>query len=186
MRDSLTVRRLIVRRSFYCGLATFLVNAALVLSGIGTITMVTACVLPGFSFAIVICDCAKSQPPFWRQLLFALCSGVLYLLVWLLLVDDQINFQSTGAFVLASVLNFLALLMLYWLLVNAKFHFWKALLLGTIFGGLSAVLPALVFSGYLAWLGNAALIISVMSIFLTWQTLFGLTIAWCSPLTEEE
>jgi hypothetical protein len=138
-------------------------------------------ILPGFFFGSVLCLGDESLPP-WRRVLFIFCAGGLYFLVVWLATDLHLWFHGQQTFVMASILGACALLLLYHLLLKRRLVMLKGLALATISGAISAFLPAKAYfdANFIGSVGRVADTTILMSIFLTWQTLFGVTVVWSS------
>jgi hypothetical protein len=138
-------------------------------------------ILPGFFFGSVLCLGDESLPP-WRRVLFIFCAGGLYFLVVWLATDLHLWFHGQQTFVMANIFGACALLLLYHLLLKRRLVMLKGLALATISGAISAFLPAKAYfdANFIGSVGRVADTTILMSIFLTWQTLFGVTVVWSS------
>lgn len=79
-------------------------------------------------------------------------------------------------FILASLIGAYALLILYYFFINRFIVIWKGFLFATFTGVVSAILPAKAFHGDFSSNATQVDMVIFMSIFVMWQTLFGLTI----------
>jgi hypothetical protein len=178
---SVQTKRGIIRNSFFCGLLTFLVNTIFTLVGDIPLILFLTNILPGFFFGSVLCMGDESLSA-WRRVLFIFCSGGLYFLVVWLATDLHLSFHGQLSFILASVAGANGLFLLYRFLLEKQLVVWKGLALATITGILSSFLPAKAYfdNDFISSVGKVFDTMILMSIFLTWQTLFGLTVALSS------
>ena len=179
---SVQIKRGVIRNTFFCGLLTFLVNAIFTLVGDIPLILFLTNILPGFFFGSVLCMGNESLPA-WRRVLFIFCSGGLYFLVVWLATDHHLPFHGQLSFILASIIGANGLLILYHFLLGKALVVWKGFLLATVIGALSSFFPAKAYwdNNFISSSGRPFDTIILMSIFLVWQTLFGLTVALSSP-----
>ncbi|MEO6229351.1 MAG: hypothetical protein ABJB11_21420 [Ferruginibacter sp.] len=137
-------------------------------------------ILPGFIYAIVLCDLDKNKLDL-NRLLFIIFSGGFYIFVaWVATGYSFVGDNIKLCFPLASVIGSTFLLTLYYLLIDKKISFLKGLLFAFGLGLFSSILPFL--GDFLEQRiddydikGNVNLGCTLL-IFPVWQTLFGLTI----------
>lgn len=172
----------IIRDTFLCGLVTFGVNSLFTLVGDIPLILILTNILPGFIFGFVLCTGDESLPA-WRRVVFICCSGGLFILVAWLATDRHLSFHGQLSFILASLVGAYGLLLLYHLLLGKALIAWKGFTLATLTGVLSAFFPAKAYwdNDFNSSVGKLFDTIILMSIFLTWQALFGLTVALSSP-----
>jgi hypothetical protein len=151
--------------------------------------------LPGFVYAIVLCEFGNNRPGL-KHFLFIVFAGVLYLFVVRVATGFSFIGNKTAlCFPIASVTGAALLFTLYYLLIDKNISFSKGLLSAGCIGLLSSVLP---FSGnQLEKIINDYDIKGIVNlgftllIFPVWQTLFGWTIhrlkrlqPQCIPVNE--
>lgn len=170
--------------SFYCGLIIFFINVLLGLSKDISAVLIMSYILPGFVFGIVL-NFDNSVVPIWKRLLFIVASGSLFTLVAWLATDIHLSFRGQTTFMLSSLLGAYVLLFLYSFILGRTIIIWKGVLFATLTGIISSYFPAKVYhdNNFTTSIGAPYDIIILTSIFLTWQTFFGLTVALSSPAT---
>jgi hypothetical protein len=107
--------------------------------------------------------------------------GVFILVAWLA-TDHQLSFHGQTAFVMASLFGACCLFLLHFTLIRNTLVLWRRLLLSALTGIGSGLLPAKAYhKGVFSTDMNFPFdLVIVMSIFVVWQSLFGLTIALSS------
>ena len=169
-----------IKNSFYCGLLTFVVNFLFVLSQEMSAFLIFSYILPGFVYAIVLCD-FKNYRLDLKRFLFIVFSGGLYIFVaWVATGFSFFGNNTKLCFPVASVIGATLLLTLYYLLVDKSISLSRGLLLATFLGLLSSILPFL--GDRLEQQINDYNIQGIVNlgftllIFPVWQTLFAWTI----------
>ena len=161
----------ILKSCFICGLATFLAN--LMISFIfPPARSLSACLLPGFLFGSLLLAYEKQTATIYKVAFLAISSGLYVLVAWLPTGHNFAWQQEPYIFILASILGAIGLLLAYCLLLNKQLSLKKGLPLAAVGGLLSALIPFAVVSlesQSTGWLSMAG----VLSILLSWQTLFG-------------
>ena len=172
----------IIKKSFSCGFVTFLVNSLFSFVGDIPLILILTNILPGFFYGAVLCT-GNDDLPVWKRLLFICCSGGLFIFVVWLATERPLSFQGQLSFVLASLVGAYGLLLLYYLLLGKGLVLWKGFSLATLTGVASALFPARAYydNHFNSAVGSTWDTIILMSVFLTWQTLFGLTVAFSHP-----
>ena len=172
----------IIKNSLSCGFVTFLVNTLFSFIRDIPFILILTNILPGFLFGAVLSK-DNDDLPGWRRLLFICCSGGLFIFVAWLATDRHLSFQGQLSFVSASLIGAYGLLLLYHLLLGKGLILWKGFLFATLTGSASALFPAKAYydNDFNSAVGSTWDTITLMSIFLIWQTLFGLTVAFSHP-----
>ena len=159
----------------YCGFITFFINTLFYQAGLISIAVFTCVILPGFTFGGTLVFTVKDVSA-WKRLLFIILSGGIYITANWIATDSHIPGYSPVFFLYASVFGHLALYLLYQLLLITSQISWRAICLSAVFGILSSILPIIacnqknLTSPAREFLNT----ILLMSIFITWQFLFGL------------
>lgn len=177
----------IVRNTFLCGLVTFVVNTLFTLVGDIPLILILTNILPGFIFGFALCT-GDENLPVWRRVLFICSSGGLFFFVVWLATDRHLSFHGQLSFILASIVGANGLLILCRFLLGKALVAWKGFLLATIIGALSAVFPAKAYwdNDFISSTGRLYNTTTLMSIFLVWQTLFGLAVALSRPAAAND
>lgn len=159
---------------------TFAVNFLFVLTTAMSALLIFSNILPGFIYAIVLCDFENNKLDLKRFLFIASSGGLYIIVVWVATGYSFFGDNTKLCFPIASVIGATLLLTLYYLLIDRNISLLKGLLLTTFVGLLTSVLPFLGdtleqtitdfdIQGYI----NFGL---TLLIFPVWQTLFGWTI----------
>jgi len=136
--------------------------------------------LPGFIYAIVLCDFEINKLDLKRHLFIASSGGLFIFAAWIATGYSFFGDNIKLCFPIASVIGATLLLTLYYLLIDRNISFLKGQLIATLVGLVTSVLPFLgdtlenstkdlYIQGYIKF-GFTLLIFPV------WQTLFGWTI----------
>lgn len=170
----------LIRHSFICGLSTFAINFIIAALKLQFVLMLTANIIPGFLFASVLAEAAKSKDD-QKSVLFILLSGGLYILVaWVATGYSFFGNKVYICFPIASILGATLLLSIYKLLLDNKVGFIASLKYAFLTGLVSSILPVIgdLFNpsfdipDHSYWLSLAF----TLSIFIIWQPLFAWTI----------
>ena len=137
-------------------------------------------ILPGFVYAVVLCDFENNRLDLKRFLFIAFSGGLYIFVVWVATGYSFFGDNTKLCFPIASVIGATMLLTLYYLLIDKKISLSKGLLFATFLGLLSSILPFLgdrleqQIDDY-DIKGNVNLGFTLL-IFPVWQTLFAWTI----------
>lgn len=170
-----------IMSTFYCGLITYVVNVPFYLSKAIPLALFTGLILPGFPYGTVLVSAAQ-QVSNWNRVLFVLMSGELYILCSWFATDLHLEGHNEYFFVYASVFGACGLFIFYYVLIQKSLILWKGLILSVIVGSTTSILPGIAYTRGLieSSTGFPYNILITMSIFLTWQTLFGATLVLSS------
>jgi hypothetical protein len=138
-------------------------------------------ILPGFIYGAVLV-CAAQGVKSWSRVLFVLLSGGLYILCSWFASDTHTAGFNWSYFVLASVFGACGLFVLYFVLLKHSLIFWKGLLYSVMLGSITSVLPGIAYTKGIVESDTDFFPYDIgitMSIFLTWQTLFGAMLVLC-------
>ncbi len=158
----------------YCGFITFFINTLFYQAELISLAVFACVILPGFTFGSTLMYTVKNVLG-WKQLLFIILSGGIYITAAWIATDSHIPGYNPMFFLYASVFGHLALYLLYQLLMRSQISL-KAICLSAVFGILSSILPIIACNqnDLTSPAGNFLNTIMLMSIFFTWQFLFGL------------
>ena len=137
------LKQTIIKNSFYCGLLTFVVNFLFVLSKEMSAFLIFSYILPGFVYAIVLCDIQNNRLDLKRFLFIVLTGGLYIFVAWVATGFSFFGNNTKLCFPIASVIGATLLLTLYYLLVDKSISLTRGLLLATFLGLLSSILPLL-------------------------------------------
>jgi threonine/homoserine efflux transporter RhtA len=137
-------------------------------------------ILPGFIYAIVLCNFENNRLDLKRFIFIALSGGLYIFVAWVATGYSFFGENTKLCFPIASVIGATILLTLYYLLIDKNISFFKGLLLAICIGLLSSILPllgdCLAQQIYNYELKNKVNLGFILFIFPVWQTLFGWTI----------
>lgn len=170
----------LIQHSFICGLFTFAINLIIAALKLQFVLIWTANIIPGFVFAFVLTNAAKSNAD-KKSLLFMLLSGGLYITIaWIATGYSFFGDKVYMCFPIASIIGAISMLFLYKLLLDNKLSFIAGLKYAVLTGLASSILPVIgdllhpsfdiLDKSY--WLAMTF----TLSIFLIWQPLFAWTI----------
>jgi hypothetical protein len=174
---STKLKQAIIKNSFYCGLLIFAINFLFVLSKAMSALLIFSNILPGFVYAIVLCDFDNNKLNLKRFIFISVSGGLYIFTTWVATGDSFFGDNTKLCFPIASVLGATLLLTLYYLLIDKNFSLLKGLLVTTCIGIFTSIFPYLGdtleqnindidIKGYVIF-GFTLLILPV------WQTLFG-------------
>jgi hypothetical protein len=147
-------------------------------------------ILPGFVYAIVLCDFENNRLDLKRFLFIAFSGGLYIFVAWVATGYSFFGDNRNLCFPIASVIGATLLLTLYYFLIDKNILFSKGLLLAICIALISSILPF--FGDRLEQHINDYDIKSnvnlgfTLLIFPTWQTLFGWTISRLKKATANK
>lgn len=141
-----------------------------------SIFLLTSNILPGFIFGFTLISFFENKV-YWKIALFFLLSGGLYIAAaWIATGFSFFGEDIYVCFPLASVLGAVILLLAYKYLLDQSISLRIGILYAIITGLISSILPV---TFYLLQTSHDAYwlyLTGTLSVFITWQTLFGWTI----------
>jgi hypothetical protein len=159
-----------IKACFTSGAATFVANMAIYFA-IPPLFILTSNLLPGFIYGVVLLH--DSDASTIRKSLFILVSGGLFIAAAFLVTGHSFSWQkSPYIFSLASIAAAVGLFLTYKFLLDNAISLSKGLPLLVGVGFSAALLPSIVMFPQFAIRGWPA-IAGVLSVYITWQTLFG-------------
>jgi putative Mn2+ efflux pump MntP len=137
-------------------------------------------VLPGFVYAIILCDFENNKLDLKRFLFIAFSGGLYIFVAWVATGKYFFSDNIQLCFTFASVIGATILFTLYYLLIDKNISFFKGFLITSCIGLLSSILPFVgehlenQINDFV--LKDNVYIGFTLLIFPVWQTLFGWTI----------
>ncbi len=181
LKDDLQkLKHTLIKNSFKCGLLTFAINLLFGLSKMISALLIFSNILPGFIYAIMLCDFENNKLDL-KRFLFIVFSGGLYIfVVWIATGHSFFGDNTKLCFSIASVTGSILLFIFYYVLIDKNISFFKGFLLASSIGLLSSILPLLgdrlkqQIQGYdIKYNINLVFTLLIIPV---WQTSFGWTI----------
>ena len=162
-----------------CGLITFFTNTLFYEGELLPIVIFACVILPGFTFGGTLTYTVKDVAV-GKRLLFIILSGGIYIAAVWIATDNHIPGYNFYFYLYASVFGHCSIYLLYQLLLIRSRILFMDIFLSVAFGILSSILPMVAYNQHdlISPARHFFNTLLLMSIFFTWQFLFGLLLVF--------